>query len=191
MAAITITEVVYPRSRQEWRDWLAAHFETAKEVWVAIPKKEKLMDYNDIIEEALCFNWIDSTLKTLDEHHTAQRMSPRKTKGNFSQLNLERIRLILDQNLVHPKYLSALQAAADAPFVYAEDIIDAIMRNDTGWKNFQTFSEPYKRIRIASIELARHDAVLFEKRLTSFIESCAQNKRVRASAGMEKYYGSR
>ncbi|MCE7040298.1 YdeI family protein [Dyadobacter sp. CY312] len=188
MAAITITEVVHPKSRQEWRNWLAAHFETAKEVWVAIPKKEKPMDYNDIIEEALCFNWIDSTLKTLDEHHTAQRMSPRKTKGNFSQLNIERIRLILDQNLVHPRYESALRAVADAPFIYPDDIMTAIKTNELAWKNFQSFSEPYKRMRISSIETAREDTILFEKRLISFIESCAQNKLVRASAGMEKYY---
>ena len=188
MAEIKITNVIFPKSRKEWRDWLSVHFETAKEVWVAIPKKDKPLDYNDIIEEALCFNWIDSTLKTLDENHTAQRMSPRKTKGNFSQLNLERIRLILEQNLVHPKFISALQAAADAPFVFPKDVLLAIQENEEAWKNFQSFSEPYKRIRIASIELARSDKDLFEKRLASFIESCAQNKRIKATAGMEKYY---
>ncbi len=188
MAGITITQVVYPKSRQEWRDWLRTHFETAKEVWVAIPKKDKPMEYNDIIEEALCFNWIDSTLKTLDDQHTAQRMSPRKTKGNFSQLNLERIRLILAQNLVHPRFVYSLQAAADAPFVYAQDILAAIKENGDAWQNFQAFTEPYKRIRVASIEVAREDPALFAKRLSSFVESCAQNKLLKATAGMEKYY---
>lgn len=188
MAGITITDVVFPESREEWRKWLSEHFETAKEVWVAIPKKDKTMDYNDIIEEALCFNWIDSTLKTLDDSHTAQRMSPRKTKGKFSQLNIERIRLILAQNLVHPNYVPALQAAADAPFIYADDILVAIREKPEAWRHFQAFSEPYKRIRIASIEIARGDAALFKKRLEAFIDNCSKNKLMKASAGMEKYY---
>jgi uncharacterized protein YdeI (YjbR/CyaY-like superfamily) len=188
MAPITIGEVVHPKSRQEWREWLSANFETAKEVWVAIPKKNKPLDYNDIIEEALCFNWIDSTLKTLDENHTAQRMSPRKTKGNFSQLNIERIRLILDQKLVHPRYVAALRTATETPFVYSDDILDAIIANSDAWKNFQTLPEPYKRIKVASIELAREDKVLFAKRLAAFVESCVQNKLLNKGAGMEKYF---
>lgn len=188
MAGIQITEVVYPGSRQEWRQWLQDHFDTSTEVWVAIPKKDKPMDYNDIIEEALCFNWIDSTLKTLDEHHTAQRMSPRRTKAGFSQLNIERIRLILSQGLVHPQFIDTLQLIADAPFVYADDIMKAIKSNPEAWRHFQSFSEPYKRMKIASIETARADTALFEKRLTTFISQCEQNKQVAGSAGMDKYY---
>ena len=71
MAAIEITNVVYPKNRKEWRKWLSKNFATEKEVWVAIPKQNKTMEYNDIIEEALCFNWIDSTLKTLVENPTS------------------------------------------------------------------------------------------------------------------------
>jgi uncharacterized protein YdeI (YjbR/CyaY-like superfamily) len=190
MAGITITDIIFPKSRKEWREWLSAHFETAGEVWVAIPKKNKPLDYNDLIEEALCFNWIDSTLKTLDDSHTAQRMSPRRTQGNFSQLNMERIRLILRQDLVHPKFIKILQTAADAPFIYPDDILIAIQQNPEAWQHFLHFPEPYKRIRIASIESARTDQALFEKRLTSFIDSCAQNKLVAAGTGMQKYYSS-
>ncbi|TDE14518.1 YdeI/OmpD-associated family protein [Dyadobacter psychrotolerans] len=188
MATITITEVIFPKSRQEWRDWLSSYFDTAKEVWVAIPKKDKPMGYNDIIEEALCFNWIDSTLKTLDENHTVQRMSPRKTKGNFSQLNIERIWLILEQNLVHPQFEQNLQAVADTTFIYPDDIMTAIKHNEQARKYFNSFPEPYRRLRIASIEVARGDKALFEKRLAAFIKKTAQNKRMTASAGMEKYY---
>jgi uncharacterized protein YdeI (YjbR/CyaY-like superfamily) len=185
---MTITEVIFPKSRQEWRAWLTDHFETATEVWVAIPKKDKPLDYNDIIEEALCFNWIDSTLKTLDDHHTAQRMSPRKIKGSFSQLNLERIRLVLTQNLVHPRFVTTLAAAVNVPFVYPEDILAAIRQNEAAWEHFQAFSEPYKRIKVASIALAREDPSLFEKRLSAFVDSCIKNKRLKGAVGMEKYY---
>jgi uncharacterized protein YdeI (YjbR/CyaY-like superfamily) len=188
MASIEITELIYPKSRDEWRQWLSVHFEIAGEVWVATPKKNKPITYNDIIEEALCFNWIDSTLKTLDANHTAQRMSPRKSKAGFSQLNIERIRLILSQGLVHPNFKKSLQTVADTPFSYPEDILSSIRQNSQAWDHFQSFSEAYKRLRVSSVEAARKDPVLFKKRLITLVSQCIQNKKVAGSAGMEKYY---
>lgn len=188
MAGIQITDVIYPNDRKEWRNWLQEHFDSASEVWVAIPKKEKTMDYNDIIEEALCYNWIDSTFKTLDENHTAQRMSPRRSKAGFSQLNIERIRLILSQGLVHPRFTQTLKEIADTPFVYAPDILKAIENSPEAWRHFQSFPEAYKRLKVASIETVRKDGALFEKRLNTFISQCEQNKMVAGSAGMSKYF---
>lgn len=146
------------------------------------------MEYNDIIEEALCFNWIDSILKTLDENHTVQRMSPRKSKGKFSQLNIERLLLLLKDDQVHPLFKNQLQQIAGAPFVFSKDIIAAIQSDKTAWKHYQLFSEPYKRIRVASIESARDDKELFEKRLQSFVQSCRANKIVKGGSGWDKYY---
>ncbi|MGN6490767.1 MAG: YdeI/OmpD-associated family protein [Agriterribacter sp.] len=188
MAAIEITNVVYPKNRKEWRKWLSKNFATEKEVWVAIPKQNKTMEYNDIIEEALCFNWIDSTLKTLDENHTAQRMSPRKTKGAFSQLNIERLILLLKQDLIHPQFKTDLEKVANAPFKFPTDIMAAIKADKTAWKFFQAFSDAYKRIRVASIDLARGEKDLFQKRLNTFIENCRKNKLMKGGSGFDKYY---
>lgn len=188
MAAIEITNVVYPKNRKEWRRWLSKNFATEKEVWVAIPRQNKTMEYNDIIEEALCFNWIDSTLKTLDANHTAQRMSPRKTKGGFSQLNIERLLLLLKQDLIHPQFKAELEKAANASFHFPKDIMTAIKADKAAWKNFQAFSHPYKRIRIASIETARADKELFEKRLNTFVENCRNNQLMKGGSGFDKYY---
>lgn len=188
MAVVEITKLVYPQTRTEWREWLSKNFDVENEVWVAIPKKGKTMEYNDIIEEALCFNWIDSILKTLDENHTAQRMSPRKSKGKFSQLNIERLQLLLKNNQVHPLFKDQLQQMVNTPFVFSKDIIAALKSDKTAWKNYQLFSDAYKRIRIASIESAREDEELFEKRLQSFVESCRANKIVKGGSGWDKYY---
>lgn len=188
MAALTITKIIHPVSRQAWRDWLTAHFETEKEVWVAIPKTDAPLDYNDIVEEALCFNWIDSTVKTIDERYRAQRMTPRKTKGKYSQLNIERINRLLDQNLIHPYFTAAMRTVGETPFVYAEDVIGAIKENAKAWAYFQKIPGAYKRIKLASIELARDDQELFNKRLTAFVKSCSNEKLLAPSAGMQKYY---
>lgn len=188
MAPIEITNVVYPKSRKEWRAWLSKNFASQAEVWVAIPKQKKAMEYNDIIEEALCFNWIDSTLKTLDENYTAQRMSPRKTKGKFSQLNIERLILLLKQDLVHPQFKPELQKIADAAFVFPKDIIAALKKDKQAWAHYQACSEPYKRIRVASVDSARADKTLFEKRLAALVDGCRANKKIKGGSGLDKYY---
>ena len=74
----------YTSERQAWRDWLAAHFETECEIWFVFPMKasgEPSLPYNDAVEEALCFGWIDSTIKHIDPLHRAQRFTPRRPKS--------------------------------------------------------------------------------------------------------------
>ena len=66
------------KTRAEWRNWLENNFNTKQEVWLVYAKKstgEQRIQYNDAVEEALCFGWIDSTNKTLDEDHTIQRFT--------------------------------------------------------------------------------------------------------------------
>ena len=79
-------KTVYVRNRKEWRDWLKKHFDKEKEVWLVYPKKatgKKCISYNDAVEEALCFGWIDSTMKSLDQDHTMQRFTPRRPKSQY------------------------------------------------------------------------------------------------------------
>ena len=74
-------KLFYSADRQEWRRYLEEHFETDDEVWFVFPMKgsgEESMSYNDAVEEALCFGWIDSIIKHTDELHRAQRFTPRK-----------------------------------------------------------------------------------------------------------------
>lgn len=188
MAGMTMNEIIYPVTRNDWREWLQTHFKDKKEVWIAIPKKDRKFDYNDIAEEALCFNWIDSTQKVLNADYTALRMSPRRKNGGFSQLNLERIRLLVENDQVHPDFKEALYAVANEAFHFSKDILDRIKKNKDAWKHYQVFPEPYKRLRIASIESVRDDQALFEKRLQKFIEQTILNKMVPGISGMEKYY---
>lgn len=73
--------IFYTSDRQSWRKWLAENFETQSEIWFIFPMKasgDKSLSYNDAVEEALCFGWIDSTIKHIDSTHRAQRFVPRK-----------------------------------------------------------------------------------------------------------------
>ena len=74
------------------------------------------------------------------------------------------------------------------PFIFPNDIIDKLKENEMVWKNYQSFSEAYKRIRIAYIEAARKRPEEFEKRLNNFISKTKENKRIIGFGGIEKYY---
>ena len=81
----TEDKIKYFENREDWRKWLADNFETKDEIWFVFPCKssdKKSITYNDAVEEALCFEWIDSTIKTLDKKHKIQRFTPRNPKAH-------------------------------------------------------------------------------------------------------------
>ena len=178
-------------TRTEWRNWLENNFDTKHEVWLVYAKKstsKQRILYNDAVEEALCFGWIDSTNKTLDKDHTAQRFTPRKPKSSYSQPNIERLKWLAENNLIHSSIRKTVQEIISQEFVFPQDILDEIERDNTVWNNYIKFSEPYKRIRVAYIDSARKRPEEFTKRLTNFIQKTRENKLITGFGGIDKYY---
>ncbi len=100
-----ITETVSCASRRAWRAWLARHHATKREIWFIYYKKgsgKPRVDYGEAVEEALCFGWIDSTVKSMDSARYAQRFSPRKPGSSWSEPNLIRIRRLVSAGLMKP-----------------------------------------------------------------------------------------
>ena len=187
---MNISQTLHVTTRKDWRDWLKKHYKTEKEIWLVYNKKatgKPRIEYNDAVEEALCFGWIDSTVKKLDEERTAQRFSPRKPKSSYSQANIERLRNLTAKKKVMKEVANALGEILKEEFVIPPDILKAIKSNKVAWKNFQMFSESYKRIRIAFIEGARKRPGEFTKRLRYFVEMTEKNKMF-GFGGIEKHY---
>lgn len=187
---MTELKTLYVADRKDWREWLEKNFDKVKEIWLVYPNKSSGMQriiYNDAVEEALCFGWIDSTVKKLDENSSAQRFSPRNPKSKFSQPNKERLRWLLERGLVHPSVLGTARKALKEEFLFPADIIRAIRNDKTAWKYYREFSPSYKRIRIAYIEGARKRPEEFKKRLNNFIDKTRDNKQI-GFGGIEKYY---
>jgi uncharacterized protein YdeI (YjbR/CyaY-like superfamily) len=185
-----ISKTLYITDRKDWRDWLKKNYKTEPEIWLVFPKKatgKPRIEYNDAVEEALCFGWIDSIQKKLDGDHTVQRFSPRKPKAKYSQANIERLRYLVAKKKVIKEVADTLEDVLNAEFVIPPDILNAIKANKTAWKNFQTFSDPYVRIRVAFIDGARSRPEEFKKRLRHFIEMTVQNKMF-GFGGIEKYF---
>jgi uncharacterized protein YdeI (YjbR/CyaY-like superfamily) len=184
-------KTLYVPHRTAWRAWLEEHFETEPDIWLVFPNKSTqnpCLFYNDAVEEALCFGWIDSTVKSLDETHKIQWFLPRKNKNYYSQANKERLKWLWEHNLIHPKLKQEVEPVVNEVFQFAPDIIERLQDNATVWKNYQHFSESYKRIRVGYIEAARTRPEEFEKRLANFINKTEQNKMIAGYGGIDKYY---
>ena len=185
-----ITKTLHVIDRKDWRKWLRKHYKTEKEIWLIYYKKatgKPRIEYNDAVEEAICFGWIDSTLKSIDEERNAQRFSPRKPKSSYSPANKERLRKLLKQRKVIKAVRETLGNLAVEGFEIPKDILEALKANKEAWKHFQAFSDAYKRIRIGFIEGARKRPEEFKKRLRYFIKMTAKNKQY-GFGGIEKHY---
>lgn len=188
---VTEPEIRYFENRDDWRKWLTANFDTSPGIWFVFPCKssgEKSVLYNDAVEEALCFDWIDSTIKSLDKGHKIQRFTPRNPKSTYSQANKERLGWLLANGMIHPRFEDKIRTVLSEPFVFLNDIIDKLKEDKTVWENYLHFSEAYKRIRVAYIEAARMRREEFEKRLNHFIRKTKENSVITGFGGIEKYY---
>ena len=184
-------KTIFCTDRSKWREWLSENFEAEKEIWFVFPSVgsgEKGVSYNDAVEEALCFGWIDGQAGTLDKTHQLRRFTPRRKGSTYSQPNIERLKYLDQCGMIHPKVRPYVEGVIIAPFVFPEDILEEIRRDDVAWKNYQSFSEPYKRIRIAYINAARKRPEEFRKRLKNFILKTRDNRLIVGYGGVDKYY---
>jgi uncharacterized protein YdeI (YjbR/CyaY-like superfamily) len=185
-----ITKTLHVTDRKKWRAWLRKHYKAEKEIWLVYYKKatgKPRIEYNDAVEEALCFGWIDSTVKSLDKERTVQRFSPRKPGSKYSPANKERLRKLLKQRKVIKAVRETLGDLPAEKFEIPKDILKEIKENKDAWKHFQKFSKAYKRIRIGFIDGARHRPEEFRKRLRYFIKMTEKNKQY-GFGGIEKHF---
>ena len=184
-------ELFKTNDRKKWREYLETHFNDLDEIWFVFPTKasgEESISYNDAVEEALCFGWIDGRAGTLDKDHHIRRFTPRRKGSSYSQPNIERLIRLDRLGMIHPSVRESVLPVITAPFVFAPDIIGALKEDKTVWENYEKFPEPYKRIRVAYIEAARKRPEEFAKRLSSFIEKTRRGKLITGYGGIEKYY---
>ena len=186
---MTIGETIYASRRQQWRAWLEKHYNSEEEIWLIFYKKstgKPNISYNDAVEEALCFGWIDSVRKGLDEISLAHRFTPRKPRSGYSQPNIERLRRMVTENKVIDEVQQHVNELLAVPFDYPEDIMHALKSDEDVWQNFSQFAPAYHRIRIAFVHDGRKREGEFEKRLANLIKKTKANKQY--GYGIASYY---
>jgi uncharacterized protein YdeI (YjbR/CyaY-like superfamily) len=106
--------IYHPADLASWRAWLAANHATTRGVWVASWRKASGRDpvaYEDLVEEAICFGWIDSTVNTIDDERALQLMTPRKPKSGWTRLNRQRVAALEAQGRMTDAGRRAVQVA--------------------------------------------------------------------------------
>jgi uncharacterized protein YdeI (YjbR/CyaY-like superfamily) len=156
-----IGKTFYTADRKVWRAWLKKHHKSESEIWLVYYKLhtgKPRIPYNDAVEEALCYGWIDSTVKKIDEEKYAQRFTPRRPGSKLSETNKERIRRLIKQRKMTVPGITAVKhllgdSVKKPVLIIAPDILKALKQNKKTWENFLKFPPSYKRIRIGWLEV--------------------------------------
>jgi uncharacterized protein YdeI (YjbR/CyaY-like superfamily) len=173
------------RNRQQWRTWLGKHHASSPGVWLVFYKDHtgvKSMNYEDSVREALCFGWIDSLIKRLDDDRYTRKFTPRQPTSRWSGINRKRWMELEKAGLL----TSAGVAAAPTDNTYAPRpripqlpayIAKALKANAKAWDCFQQLAPTYRRHFVAWIHTAKRTETR-DKRMRESIALLAAGKKL-------------
>lgn len=183
-------ELLSFRDRAAWRAWLADNHATSPAIWVVIHKKnstEPSVTYDEAVEEALCFGWIDGKINPLDQTRFKQWFTRRKPNSVWSPSNKERVARLMEQGLMMPAGLAAIELAQQNGMWNAYDEIDqlimpadfaaALAASPDAERNWNGFSPSSRKGILYFIQSAKRPETR-AKRIARTVELAAQNIRV-------------
>ena len=146
------------------------------QAWVPVLSKDPdELSYLAVVEESICFGWIDSTKKRVDDI-MYQRISPRRKSGNWTELNKERARRLIRIGLMHPQGEKILPDMAESSFTIRQDVLDAIKADPATYENFTKLPPLYIRVRIDNIQGYPCGDDTYNRRLEKFLQNTKANK---------------
>jgi uncharacterized protein YdeI (YjbR/CyaY-like superfamily) len=185
-------KTLHVTSRDEWRAWLASHHASETEVWLIYYKKhsgQPRIPYDHAVEEALCFGWVDSLVKRIDDQKFAQKFTPRRDCARWSALNKKRVRKLIKEGRMTAVGLAKIDLAVldKDPKVKQEQkqrdlglprfVKVALMESPKAWEHFQKLAPSYRRLYIRWIMDAKKEATR-ERRLREAVSRLKQNKKL-------------
>jgi uncharacterized protein YdeI (YjbR/CyaY-like superfamily) len=174
-------------SREKWRAWLESNHEKEKVVWVVFPKKhtgDRSMSYDDSVEEALCFGWIDSIIKRVDDDTFARKFTPRTDCGNWSEINRKRLDKCISEGRMTPAGLAKVGDGGDAsrprPAIPKAGpppafMTKALKASPLAWAAFTAMAPSHQRRYTLWITMAKRQETR-EKRLQEAIRLLEKNE---------------
>jgi len=183
---------VYVKSREEWREWLHEnHNKEEKGIWLVFFKKKTkkpTLDYNHSVEEALCFGWIDSIIKKIDEEKYVRKFTPRDSKSLWSPSNKRRVSKMIKEGKMTEHGLAKISAAIksglwdknDRPqinFNMSPEFKNALKKNKKARGFFEHLAPSYKKQFIGWINAAQRKETK-EKRLKVTIAKLSNREKL-------------
>ncbi|MDF2379709.1 MAG: YdeI/OmpD-associated family protein [Candidatus Gracilibacteria bacterium] len=182
---------IYCKNKNEWREWLLINHKSSSGVYLVFYKvksPKESMRWEEAVKEALCFGWIDSVVKKINDEKRKQLFTPRKPKSGWSKLNKDHIKKLIANNLMHESGLQKIQMAKkDGSWSMNDDAENLIVLNDLqkafdenkkASKNFQSFSNSSKKAYLHWLYSAKREETK-KKRLLEIIRLCEKNIKSR------------
>jgi uncharacterized protein YdeI (YjbR/CyaY-like superfamily) len=173
------------RTRKQWRQWLAKHHASSPGLWLVRHKQHTgvtSMPYEDLVGEALCFGWVDSLVKRLDDDRYAIKVTPRKPASKWSDINRARWKELQAAGLLTASGLAAAPtnnryaARPHVPELPAY-VAKAFKTNRSAWQNFQALAPTYRRHFVVWIHMARRPETR-DRRIRESIALLAAGKKL-------------
>jgi uncharacterized protein YdeI (YjbR/CyaY-like superfamily) len=146
---VEIGDTIYAATREHWRRWLEANHATLQQIWLVYYKKRSgtpSVSYDEAVEEALCFGWIDGIVKRIDEERYAQRYTPRRPNSNWSEPNRRRVRGLIEAGKMTDagmakidfdlKVDDVLPPPQTEEIAIPQDVEKALRARPPAWENF-------------------------------------------------------
>ncbi|WP_339291323.1 YdeI/OmpD-associated family protein [Paenibacillus sp. FSL E2-0201] len=173
-----IENLILVKTRADLRGWLQENCMTEKSCWVlaSMTLNPETLLYLDVVEECLCFGWIDGVKKKISETELAQRLSPRSKRSSWTELNKERVRRLEKLGLMTAEGRRVLPDMDPDSFLIDKVIEERLKEEQQIYENFLAFPALYRRIRIDTIQSNKHQAELFKSKLDKFITNTKDNK---------------
>lgn len=174
------------RTPEQWRRWLADHHDSESEVWLVFHKRHTgraSIAYEDAVDEALSFGWVDSLIKRLDDARYARKFTPRKADSKWSTANRKRYAQLKASGRLMPAGLNRAPTdrSGDAPWPspakVPQYIQDALRNHPTAWSYFESLAPSYRRMYIGWIDSAKQQETKM-RRLQEAIRLLAAGKKL-------------
>ena len=183
------TETYCPKSRTEWRKWLEKNHQSKQSVWLVYYKtstKVASLSWSEAVDEALCFGWIDSTKKTIDDESYMQYFSKRKPDSTWSKINKEKVAGLIQNNLMTKAGFDSIERAKQngtwflmddiENLIIPEDLKIALNKNKKSMEFFQSQSKSIKKAILYWVVAAKRSETR-KKRIEEIAQSAAKGIR--------------
>lgn len=182
-------ETYCPKSRADWRKWLKENHQSRQSVWLIYYRSSTnvpSLTWGEAVDEALCFGWIDSTKKTIDEERYMQYFSRRKPSSTWSKINKDKVAKLIQNDRMAAAGLESIAAAKEngtwtlmddvEKLIIPEDLLQALTKNENALAFFQNQSKSIRKQMLHWVVVAKR-AETRQKRIAEIARSAAEGMR--------------
>jgi uncharacterized protein YdeI (YjbR/CyaY-like superfamily) len=183
---------LYFSNTGEWREWLSQNYDKEPEAWLVIRNKRSSTAgilYDEALDEALCFGWIDGKMQSIDADIFILRFSPRKARSVWSKRNREKAEMLISKGRMTGAGMTKIEVAKenglwDSAYTsrsadeMPSDLEAALSQNGTAYKNFHNFANSYRNMYIGWLKGARTEETR-RRRIAEIVKQAELNHKIR------------